>query len=113
MSLSLTKSVAKLPVTVNALSVINRTVVGKRNLSRTLPNQFFFSKKSDTTTPKFVVEKLPMPNPSFKMGVPQKEKEGTSVAYNPNEIKDMLKFLMGAVSCVYIYIYIEIKIEQN
>ncbi|KAG4089315.1 hypothetical protein H8356DRAFT_1718962 [Neocallimastix lanati (nom. inval.)] len=109
MSLSLTRAFSKLQVTVNAFSALNRTVVGKRNFSRTLPNKFFFGKKPDTS--KFTVEKISIPNQNFKMGVPQKPKEGTSVAYEPNEIKDMLKFLMGVVSNI-IYIYISIKNEN-
>jgi len=108
MSLSLSKSlVSKLPVSVNAVtSAFNKAVVTKRNLSRTTPNQFLFGKKPA----KFNVEKLHIPNPSWKMGVPQKVPVGTSVEYSPNEIKDMLTFLMGTVNFYFFITFILILI---
>eukprot|EP00833_Pecoramyces_ruminatium_P009112 jgi/Orpsp1_1/1183144/evm.model.c7180000084064.1 len=90
MSLSLTKSLLKLP-TSNIISALSSNVISKRNISRTIPNQFFFGKKSS----EFELKKVQIPNSSWKKGIQQKIPNGKLVAYEPKELFNMLRFALG------------------
>jgi len=93
MSLSLIKSLSKLS-TSNSLSALSSNVI-KRNLTRTTPNQFLFCKKPAA---KFELKKVEIPNANWKKGTPQKIPSGKLIAYEPKELKNMIRFALGSVS---------------
>jgi flavin reductase (DIM6/NTAB) family NADH-FMN oxidoreductase RutF len=87
----LTKSLFKLPTT-NVISTLSNHVVFKRNISRTIPTQFFFGKK-----PEFELKKIQIPNSSWKKGSKQKIPPGKLVSYEPKELHNMLRFGLGTL----------------
>jgi len=92
MSLSLFRSLSKLSISTNTLSMLNTNVI-KRNLTRTTPNHFFFGKKPA----KFELKKIEIPNATWKKGTPQKIPNGKSIAYEPKELKNMIRFALGTL----------------
>jgi len=93
MSLSLINSLSKLSTSTNALSALSSSVI-KRNLTRTTPNQFLFCKKPAS---KFELKKVEIPNANWKKGTPQKIPSGKSIAYEPKDLKNMIRFALGTL----------------
>ncbi|ORX76512.1 hypothetical protein BCR32DRAFT_296197 [Anaeromyces robustus] len=92
MSLSLTNSFVKIPAT-KALSAFGNSIISKRNISRTVPNHFFFGKKPE----KFEVKRVEIPNATWKKGTPQKIPSGKIISYEPKDIFNMIKFTKGTL----------------
>jgi len=93
MSLSLARSLLKLPTT-NVLSALSSNVINKRSISHSIPNQFLFCKKPS----EFEINKVQIPNSSWKKGTPQKIPNGKLITYEPKEMFDMLRFGLGTLT---------------